>query len=565
MQLCLLRIGILLSAGVTCAISADPQVCTNSAEFYEAHTYTVRKIDIDSPLDFVSVVRARLNAIRKSLTLQEGKPFSKQAYEASFKEVDQAVNNDGAFGTSRAKVVVVTDKVQNCQDSEKALDVAYHVFSSDPMLASATPENRQALVNQPATSAAQDNTNSFYKFAPLTGYDHSRRGYGGGDVKITVPGGIFRDFDVSGSGSSSSRLLDAQMNGEKKPHKLLLDQVDYHLAYNYSDVPTSGLQLAKGFMNLRFTGFSKPGKLAFRYGASVEGGNQQSGHSPAAVPSDVLANSQYEALRFYTGLTYLTRYSSATVSYGIQRGGAGFGDLSFTKQVGDITYTRRLPGGSHRPMDVQARASAGGILSSEPILVNDRFFGGNSISRFIPGDSWVIPDGPVVRSIASNRLSGDGFGGTSFYSANVTVGKVIYGYPLIPDAINSDPGFGQGLNAAEQTAENFFADDYETSSPEYKKAVSDGAAKLSADLKALQQTSSELRSQGNPPAVLNEIDSFARRSLNIIGHATTPDAHGQVHSLEIIALLNPTTSLVRKLIAVLPGSKRWPPRPSPPG
>jgi len=560
----LLKIGTLFSFGVTCALAAGPQPCPGTLDFYETNGYTVRKIEMESPFGFLSIVRGQLDGIKAGLPLKEKGPFSKEDYAASFKQVHNAVDGDGAFGNSPAKFVFVSDNIQDCQVGAKTVDVAYHVYSTDPILASPkTPEARQTQMDQPATATAQANTKSSYTFMPLAGYDHSRRGFGGGEITSAVPGKIFNDFELAASGSSSSRILDAEMDGEKAPHKTLLDRIEYHLAYNNSDVPASNLQLARGVMDLRATGFSTPkdtpvAKFSFRYGASVEGGNQQSGLVPAAASAGVVTNSRYAALRFYAGTTYQTRYSSVVASYGVQRGGAGFSNLSFTKQVGDVIFSRRFPGNSHRPLDFQVRASGGGISGSKGILLNDRFFGGNSASAFIPGDSWLIPDGPVVRSIPTNRLTGGGFGGTSFYSGNLTVGKVVFRSLLIPAAINGDSGFADGIAAAENTAETFFGDDYENSSPEFLKAASDGGARLSADLKTVRQTITELRAltpAANLADVMSSIDGFARRSLNTIVSSTTPDAQGQVHALEIKTLLNPSTSLVRKLIAQLPDAE----------
>jgi hypothetical protein len=388
------------------------------------------------------------------------------------------VEADGAFGKeSPLKIVVTVGGITNCQESAgagKTLDVEYQVFSTDPIpAAQATPDERQTVAEKSATTVAEQNTVTNFKIRPLIGYDHTTKGIGGGDVMIRIPGKILDDFHFSGAGSSTTLRLDAELNSYLKPHRAALDLAELHAGYYYLQAPAQSLNLAEGSGHFRFAGASKAiqassAQFSLRYGASVEQGLQQS-NLPSATVANTITNSAFGAIRFYGGITASSRYSDGSVSYGLEDGGAGLSTLSLVKQIGDVRYGIRFPSCSHAQWDLQIRATGGGIVGG-PILLNERFFGGNVITSFIPGDPWLIPDGPLIRSIPANSLIGNGLGGTSFYSANVTVGKVIKYSPMIPDEIENAQGFASGIAAAENTAETFFADDYEADSQEFKES-----------------------------------------------------------------------------------------------
>lgn len=558
------RLAIGLVLVLVAALPALGQVCSQprNEQFYQDNGYTIRKIEFRSPFNFIFLVRHQLQKVKESLSIVEGQPFSKKKYDESFDTVEKTIRSDDSFGDpmSHTKLIAKTASIENCQEGEgapKTLDVVYRIFSTDPILSiGSLPEKRQGSVEEPATTAAEESTKPFYKLRPLFGYEAARRGYGGIDLLLRIPGQIFDDIHLSASGSSTSRVLEFQLNGSKVTNRRLLERVDYHLAYNYSRLPVSDLRLDQGSFQARFTGFSKPretpsSRTVMRFGASIEAGNQQSSPSSAPPPPGTVANSAYGAVRAFVGLTRTTRYSEAAISYGLQIGGTGLVDLSFAKQVGDVTYSRRFQGkgdNRHAPWDIQARFSVGRITGSKGILINDRFFGGNSVVSFIPGDSWSIPGGPIVRSIPTNRLNAGGFGGTSFYSTNVTIGKVIVFKPLIPQEVEEADGFNDAVNGAENGGETFFADDYLSATPEYKALTVQEAAKLKTDVATVQATFTAIRATGTVAPgldkVLKKAESLARGVQNIIRHTTVPDDNGKTTPQALSTLLNPNTSLL---------------------
>ena len=539
------------------------QVCSHllkgssaDIKFYATNGYVIRQIDFRSPYDFLFFVHHRLLKIKESLAIHEGHTFTVEDYNTSADVVKTIIESDNAFGSSLAKISVRTASIENCQESVKTIDVIYRVFTTDPMsLAKASPEDRRTIVEQPATASAERSTDPSYKLQPGLGYYYSALG-GGGDFLAKVPGTFFSDFHISGYGSSSSRALIAQLNGSRSSQNPLLDRLNYHLSYSNSEVPASQMQLTKNSLNLRFVGFSRPleahtAKIMLRYGTSFEKGIQQSTDSAIKVPQEVIEYSGYNALRIYAGATSITRYSEASVSYGLQVSAKQFGEIDFVKQVGDATFSLRFPGHTHSPWDLQMRLTAGGISGSS-ILLSERFFGGNSINNFIPGDSWQIPDGPLIRSIPGGRLTGTGIGGTSFYSLNTTVGKAIKGWPLISRDIEETEGFASGIEAAEATAERFFADDNESSSAEFKYLAIDYGNKLKADLDAVQKILQDIRASGQLSPELQKLlknaEDKARQAGNLVRHATIPSANGRLsNALEMRTFNNPTNSKILKL------------------
>ncbi len=532
-----------LQAG-DCSQARDPA-------FYEWKWFTVRKVEFRSPFNFFFLVRQRFNAIKDSLPLKEGGLFDGDAYDESFNIVREAVKADGALGQdSPLKLVVTTGSLENCQESESGpytLDIVYRVFSTDPIPAiQATPEERLTSGERPATTAGEQTSRPNYKVVPRFGYDHTRRGFGGIDLSLRIPLAYLDAFDLSAQGSSSSRAFLGGVRGSGTPNREGLDQLDYELAYSFTDTPALGVRLTKGVVHGRFTGSSKPldftgGRVIYRYGSAIEEGNQQTNLSSLS--------SAYGAVKFYGGLANTTRYSESAVSYGLAFGGKGLSNLNYARHIGDAMYSVRFPAGTNAPWDFAVRATAGGITNSREALVNDRFFGGNTVVPFMPGATWNIPTGPLVRSIPTNRLAGDGLGGTSFFSANLTLGKVIKGWPLIPPEVEKAPGFDDAVNFAENTAQTWFMDDYESESPAFKKILEEYPPKLKADLDAAAQTVASIRASGSVSvaarAKLLKADSSIKVSKILINTALDPTLRGPDRAGRLRGWLLPNAALVK--------------------
>jgi len=495
--------GVCTGVAQTCSHPREPQ-------FYETNGFRVGEVKIESPFDFFFLVRQRLDAIRSTLLLKTGDAFSVSFYNQSFPLVREAVTRDSAFGKDLpTKIVVLEGGLCNCRETDpiRTVDVIYRVFSSDPIpAAQATAEEQAQPVEKAATSVARMNLQPRYAVSPTLGYDRTRRGFGGAEFSAAVPNSLISRFDAAAVVSSSSKRYHAELAGRKESAFVLLSHGEYHVVYDYSAIPAYAIRLASGKVQARFEGYSKPWESArahtvVRYGLALEQGNQQSSVS-TNLPADVLGNSPFGAVRFYGGITSTGRRSEVAISYGLGLTGAGLGDIRYQKHIGDLSYGIRFPGRTHSPWDFAIRLAAGGLTGSGPTLINDRFFGGNSVSYFIAGDRWSVQGGPLIRSIPANRLTGEGFGGTAYFSTNTTVGKVLFASPIIPAEVENSPGFGDAISAAENSAQNWFADDYESSSEESKRLVTTFPPLLKKDLADAETVFASIRASGQPDSQL---------------------------------------------------------------
>jgi len=538
--------GALGCAGQKCSQPLDP-------DFYDG--YTVRKIELRHPFNFMFLVHHQLQKLKGALPLAENEPFSRMKFKQSSDIVDLSVSADESFGFSLAKVVVVTGSITNCHEAAgepKSVDIVYQIFSSDPLPAISAPaEDRIAATDEPATGAAEHNTRPAYKLRPLLGYEVSKRGFGGVALQFSLPGRAFDAGHLTAVGSPTSRQIEFQLGGSRVTRLDFMKQIDYRVAYNYTREPVSSATLNTSVFQAGFDASSAThdtgtGRWLIRYGALIQAGNQQAGMTSA--PPGVVTNSSYSALRAYVGLSRSTRYSEGLASYGLQLSGTGIGNLNSAKHLVDFLYTRRFPGRTHSPWDIQLRSSAG--LLKDGKLFSDRFFGGNSIRAFMPGNAWVIPNGPFIRSIPANRLNALGMGGTSFFSANFTAGKVLLFKPLIPREVESSNGFGTSIDAGENTAEGFFFDSYLAETPEYNSLIALHAARLKSDFDDLQSLLTSIASgpslSSKTTKILTSAQSLLRAAQRIVRHATVPDDQGKTNPQGLVTLLNVNTSPLLK-------------------
>ena len=364
---------------------------------------------------------------------------------------------------------------------------------------------------------------------PLAGYDHARRGYGGFDLYSTIPVAGFRSVELHLYFSSNSIVAEGAVAGSWRPRLAALEHAALNLGFHYLDEPAGAAKLKEGMLTFQFLAATMPmanGNTILRYGVALEGGHQQ---TAGVAPGGMNTNSGYGALKFYVGTTGRIGKQAFTASYGAQVGRT-FKDsgVDFVKHVGDIGYTARFlpapknneiiaPSGTvHRAWDLEFRASAGAIQNPGLVPAAERFFGGNQTSYFIDSDSWVVPGGAYIRSIPENRLGGLGpsgaLGGTRFYSGNFTVAKVLWGRPLVPKELATDPQFVPILNGAIETAKGTLADYYKAHDPAAEAAY----AAATLELDAIANTGQQIAAKVNAlPAALIADPVVASSAKNV--------------------------------------------------
>jgi hypothetical protein len=492
--------------------------------------YRVKSVRIASPFAFFNAATSGFDDLKKRLPLQEGAPFSQHVMGLGVPLIRESVQAGGAASNQKLKVVVVTAHTEDCDDEVHTLNVLYWAFTNifSPEF-SHTFEGRTAEVQRPSTTGAQLGTAGRYSVKPVFGYDAARHGYGGLDLVSDVPFGPWQHIDFHSSLSSNSKLISADASGAFDTRYAGLKHAESRFGYHYQELPAGSAILKESKLVAQFLASTRElreGGLSLRYGAALEGGHQQSSGAP---PGGVPPNSSFGALRFYFGGTQRFGQHALTASYGGELGTTLTNRLlDFDKHVVDIGYTRRFlkvpkgddltpPGGTvHKPWDLELRATGGFINDRGRLPAAERIFGGNQVQPLLAGDSWVIPANALIRSIPQNKLAGldnsGAFGGTRFYSGNLTLAKALWGRPMLPKGLATDPSFIPELRAAILTAKGTLEDRYKAGDPAYQAALKELAGQLNSIDNPVQQLTAALR-QLTPSALAQPSVAAAVRAI----------------------------------------------------
>ena len=490
--------------------------------------YQVKNLRIASPFAFFNAATSGFDDLKKRLPLQEGAAFSQHEMGLAVPLIRESVQAGGAGSNQKLKVVVVTAHTEDCDDDAHTLNVLYWAFTNifTPEF-SHTFEGRTAEVQRPSTTGAQLGTAGRYSVKPVFGYDAARHGYGGLDLVSDVPFGPWQHIDLHSSLSSSSTLINADATGAFDTRYAALKHAESRFGYHYQELPAGSAILKESKLVAQFLASTRElreGGLSLRYGAALEGGHQQSSGVGPSMP-----NSSFGALRFYFGGTQRSGQHALTASYGGELGTTLTNRLlDFDKHIVDIAYTRRFlkvpkgddltpPGGTvHKPWDLELHATGGFINDRGRVPAAERFFGGNQVQPLLAGDSWVIPANALIRSIPQNKLAGfdnsGAFGGTRFYSGNLTLAKALWGRPMLPRGLAADPNFIPQLRAAILTAKGTLEDRYKAGDPAYQAALKELAGQLNAIETLVQQLTAAL-GQLPPSALAQPPVSAAVRAI----------------------------------------------------
>lgn len=476
------------------AVWAAP--CLKKLGDYEK--YTVQKVNLFTPLHFFAAATFGFDELKARLPLQERKRFSAKALNDGNGLIRDYVKSLGEDVSGKLKFVVVIGQIEDCDDAAQTLNVTYRMFTNEyrPVI-SRTFEERSSEVERPSTTSAEGGTTERFLLRPNFGYNRSRRGYGGEDFSARLPAAGLKSIELHSSFSSNSIEANGSLDGSWQPHRAALDEASLRASFDYRDDPAGTAKLKEGKFTLHLIAASRPvagGDAIFRYGTSLEGGHQQS-QGLVSLPPGVAPNSSYGAIKYYAGITGRFGKTALTASYGGQAGSTFQGNgVDFVKHIIDLAYSTRflkVPGAHeivppdgkvHKPWDLELRVSAGTIQQFGPVPAAERFFGGNQVLPFVSGGDWAVPGGAYIRSIPENRLGslnpGTAFGGTHFYSGNVTLAKVVWGTPLVPKELAREKDFSNALNFGLNTAKGTLADYYKTHDPTAAAAYAAAKAEL---------------------------------------------------------------------------------------
>ena len=438
------------------------QPCVLSPDLYERAGYKVKAIEIETPLDFLGVVRkpleAKLTAAKSALTSQQrglrlNEAFSSLGYTELLAELSIRIGTleEG----ERFKLVATAPSLKSCDRATKTLTVVYWVVTSGPIsyLSGIFEKRHDRLTREFAPGAFGRLLGKFLP-QPFAGYNRSRALFAGTNAAYRFTNELIDKIDLAASGSSSSATGDFALAGERDFQRGLLEHAAWRLGYRYSNIPSDSVRL-KGATGLgQFFAASRPlgsADVILRFGSSVEVGNRQSDLTQPALINRTLANSGYAAAKVYLGGTFNLGRQSWTGTYALQLGANSRAfRVDYVKQIVDSSYSVRFLPHDHKPFRIDAQFNAGHIsTSTNSIPVSERFFGGNSTQEFIQGDDWQIRSTPFIRSFPQNRLnrvaSGMPIGGEKFFSASLTFAQTVWSKPAIPREVLQDVRVKQAL------------------------------------------------------------------------------------------------------------------------
>jgi len=447
----------------------------------------VRAVQVKSPFDFVSAIKSSEKEAAKQLPLQAEAVFTNEKYSAGLKEIREIFAFSGI--PSPLKFRVVVPALQNCDESvSHELDVVYNVFLSNPLDYLNHPaEFEESQTAKPFSTVARSNSN--WRIAPsLAGAYNRTTGMAiGGSVGFVLPES-WGTMHASALESTAAHDEKIGWQTSKDVGAPQLRTLNISFGYRHSDQPADSGRIESGHLFLQaYATTNSIGSqgIAFRYGALVEGGNDQSSAINSSVVQKLTASSSYGSLKGYSGVSLFREDYTLSVSYGFQA--ASNGDLSrvgFLKHLGYTSLVAQIPfrqwgrtGGVHRPLSVELAVAGGFLQRSGPMPVPERFFGGDAERPFVEGADWKINDGPFIRSIPQNRLNasnvyGVPVGGSSFWSSNMTVALPVWGRPLVPKELATDPTFEPAIKAEKTAAQNALALTYQKDLPAFKNFIS---------------------------------------------------------------------------------------------
>lgn len=451
--------------------------CPVHASFENEH-YVIRHAYVKDPFSFLRWLKPVLSDANGAVSFLNGQPYSVTAVSKGVDALDKLTflgdSNDQALA-----VLVTIVSVENCD--ARQLDVVYQIYSTrvSPILTT-TLESRSREKETPQEQAGATRP-AFFRFKPIAGYDRSDRLFGGSRLEAQVPQSTHLPFNsliAEGWGSTSGHSASVALAGSRDPVKSWFQHAEWRLNYAHSESPTDLQSLKRGRVAAQFSAASRPTGSAgwtLRFGGLAEGGNLQSGFSPADLATNTVASAGYGAIKLYAGTTSRTRHQVFSASYGLELGSTGGGrQVDWRKHVGDVAHELWYPVGNHRLIEVESRFTAGAIQVPGSIPLAARFFGGNQEQEFIPGDTWQIRAAPLIRSIPANRFyrTAQGAGAESFASYNWTGAYTVWRKPIAPDEILKNAQFLRQLNSSLTSAISTVTVTYLAKDPNFTKAAS---------------------------------------------------------------------------------------------
>lgn len=498
---------------VSTAASPEPsgnnQPCAGPLQEYQG--WTVRKVLLTSPFDFMPAARVLLDAATRTTVLKAG-----DAFDAGRFHHDQAAIEDYLRSSLGGDGLAVTiPRIEAC--AGHAVTLHYDVFAASiPQDAAGVYKLANSLVTAPGATGGLLGPHGRLKIVPILNYNRTRGVYGGADLSAALPLPLFKHFSASPliSGNSLSGAL--ELDGQATPRWTFLDHASWQAETHDYNVPVSTSSVAKATLGI--AAFASSGQLkssmTWSYGAYLGGGHVQDGFH-------FTPNSRFGEIKLMTGLQAECGHAVMSASYGAQIGSTFSGTGPFAKHLADVRLIyliAPLPhyladkqppddrsdfiGTVHRPASIELEGNAGMLSRLSGIPSVERFYGGNQTETpFIVGETWDLRAGPYIRSIPENRLGSESasgaVGGARFYSANLTLAKALWGRALVPRDLG-DAQFLSALDGAIASSQGILSDYYFDRDPAVA-AANTAVRNVALQLAALKQNLATL-----PPALTSE-------------------------------------------------------------
>ena len=454
-----------------CADAAPGKCDTGRASQYAG--YKVTRVDIANPLGFIESWLPAFRSLHQSLTMKAGDPFSVAKFNLDSQNLSDKMKAGAAASNAPVKLTFTGGLLEDCDTTAQTLRVVYPIFSTVAPAAnppSIEQEGRQSA-NAAATAAAQVPADNRMIVTPLAGYNQTRAAFGG--VQFSDTEGRLR-IDGQTEDSANSQTSNLSLGSSLGANRIW-NTATWKAALTSDKDPAGDSRYAEGKLAGQFVASTQQrpnSHFMFRYGATLEGGHQQSSSPGANVA--LMPDSSYGSLKLFAGVTGTTRRVAFSASYGFQLGDTfRTGVPVFSKHLVDLGYNYRIPvpfrkvlgdrddftgplsASVHRTLGLETRFTAGLIQDAQGAPLAERFLGGNQLRPFVQDDTWIIPGDAFIRSIPENRLGSRNDnplpatvpGGTRFYSANITLSFAAWGRPLIPkDLAVSDISSGPVCN-----------------------------------------------------------------------------------------------------------------------